>query len=90
MGLKPGDVIRGHYQIIRELSRGGFGVTYLVKDIDRLDDASPIVIKQIKIPQQQEEGEVRKNNYLKNLERESQTLSRLNHDRIPKLLGRFK
>ena len=90
MGLKPGDVIRGHYQILRELGKGGFGVTYLVKDIDKLDNASPIVIKQIQISQQQEEGEVRKNNYLKNLEREAKTLSRLNHDRIPKFLGRFK
>ncbi|MDJ0634445.1 MAG: bifunctional serine/threonine-protein kinase/ABC transporter substrate-binding protein [Xenococcaceae cyanobacterium MO_188.B29] len=90
MGLKPGAVIRGHYQIIRELGKGGFGVTYLVKDIDKLDKAAPVVIKQIKIPKHNEEGEARENNYLNNLEREAHTLSRLNHDRIPQFLGRFK
>lgn len=90
MGLKPGDVIRGHYQIIRELGRGGFGVTYLGKDLDQLDNASPIVIKQIQILRQNKEGEARKNNYLKNLEREANTLSRLSHDCIPQFLGRFK
>ena len=92
MGLNPGDVIRGHYQIIRELGKGGFGVTYLVKDVDKLDDATPIVLKQIKIPKHngEGEGEARENHYLNDLEREANTLSRLHHDRIPKFLGRFK
>ena len=90
MGLKSGDVIRGHYQIIRELGRGGFGVTYLVKDIDKLDKAAPVVIKRIRIPKHNQEGEARENNYLNNLEREAHTLSRLSHDRIPQFLGRFK
>ena len=90
MGLNPGEVIRGHYQIIRELGKGGFGVTYLVKDIDKLDEAIPVVLKQIEIPKHDAEGEARENYYLKELEREANTLSRLNHDRIPQFLGRFK
>ena len=90
MGLNSGEVIRGHYQIIRELGKGGFGVTYLVKDIDKLDDAIPVVLKQIEIPKHDAEGEARENHYLKELEREANTLSRLNHDRIPQFLGRFK
>ena len=90
MVLHPGNIIRGHYQIIRELGKGGFGVTYLVKDIDKLDTATPVVLKQIKIPKHTEEGEARENNYVKNLEREANALSRLNHDRIPQFLGRFK
>ena len=94
MGLNPGDIIRGHYQIIRELGKGGFGVTYLVKDIDKLDDATPVVLKQIKIPKHNEEGEgegeARENHYVNDLEREANTLSRLNHNRIPQFLGRFQ
>ena len=90
MGLNPGDVIRGHYQIIRRLGEGGFSVTYLVKDIDKLEDAIPVVLKQIKIPKNNSEGEAREHNYLNELEREANTLSRLNHDRIPQFLGRFK
>ena len=36
--LKPGDIVRGHYCIIRLLGEGNFGETYLAADIDRRNE----------------------------------------------------
>ena len=90
MYLHPDVVVRGHYQVIGELGGGGFGITYLAKDIDQLDDAPLVVIKQIAILQPDEKGKARKSNYLDDLEKEAQTLSLLKHDRIPKFIARFE
>jgi serine/threonine protein kinase len=36
--LQIGYKIAGHYEIIKVLGQGGFGIVYLVKDIERLDE----------------------------------------------------
>ena len=46
MAFNPGNIIRDRYQIIKELGRGGFGITYLAKDT-QLPDNPYRVIKEI-------------------------------------------
>jgi len=36
--LPIGHIIGGHYQIVRVLGQGGFGIVYLVKDLHKLDE----------------------------------------------------
>lgn len=43
--LPIGYRIGGHYEIVKILGQGGFGIVYLVKDIHRLD--APFVIKEL-------------------------------------------
>ena len=45
MELQTGYKIRGHYEIVKSLGQGGFGIVYLVKDLDRLREYK--VIKEL-------------------------------------------
>lgn len=89
MCLSSGDIVKGQYQIIRQFDRGGFGVTYLARDHHQPDNADPIILKQIRIPQGSENGESRDTDYLKRLEGEANTLWRLQYHYIPKFYARF-
>ncbi|MEN9520977.1 MAG: hypothetical protein RLZZ381_3565, partial [Cyanobacteriota bacterium] len=57
MCLNSDDIVNRQYQIIRQLGRGGFGVTYLVKDNHQPENADFVVLKQIPIPQLESTGE---------------------------------
>jgi serine/threonine-protein kinase len=82
-----GQILRGHYQIVRALSSGGFGQTFLAQDTDI--PGNPVcVVKQLK-PLSQTPAHLEVARQL--FEREAQKLTLLgNHDQIPRLLAYFK
>ncbi len=87
MCLNPGDIIGGHYQIDRELGNGGFGRTYLAKEM-RLPNNPLCVVKEIKPlsndPSVLQDVEERFN-------REANALYYLGkHDQVPQLFGYFE
>ena len=88
MCLNPGDIVRGRYQIIDILGRGGFGTTYRAEDNYRSANPRVVVIKEILISQT-DSNEVRNSNYLERLEREADTLRDLEHFFIPKFFESF-
>jgi eukaryotic-like serine/threonine-protein kinase len=81
-----GQIIGGHYQIVQQLGKGGFGITFI--GIDTARPGNPqCVVKQFKPtsndPHTLEVGKIL-------FEREAQKLETLgNHDQIPRLLGYF-
>jgi formylglycine-generating enzyme required for sulfatase activity len=77
-------VLAGHYQIERKLSEGGFGITYLARDIHR--PGHPLcVVKQLKLQFNNPQGlKVAKRLF----DQEGEILEELgNHDQIPRLLA---
>ncbi|MCU0545636.1 MAG: bifunctional serine/threonine-protein kinase/ABC transporter substrate-binding protein [Oscillatoriaceae cyanobacterium Prado104] len=81
MCLNPGDVLRDRYQIIAELGRGGFAITYTANDLHQPEN-SPCVVKEIQPPESNDPGVLREAESQFN--REFITLQRLNNcDRIP-------
>jgi serine/threonine-protein kinase len=82
-----GQILRGHYQIVRPLSSGGFGQTFLAQDTDI--PGNPVcVVKQLK-PLSQTPAHLEVARQL--FEREAEKLTLLgNHDQIPRLLAYFK
>lgn len=83
-----GQTLAGRYQITRLLGNGGFGVTYLAKDI-QLPQHPDCVVKQFKpIVSNSYTLEVGK----KLFDREARTLEILGkqHDQIPRLLAHFE
>jgi serine/threonine protein kinase/ABC-type branched-subunit amino acid transport system substrate-binding protein len=89
MCLQPNDIVGERYQIIEQLGRGGFGITYLANDTHQPENTIPVVVKQIKITQAEANEAVRNNNYILELEREANTLQQLEHCCIPKFLNSF-
>lgn len=80
-------ILAGHYQIIRALGGGGFGQTFLAKDI-HLPGNPPCVVKQLK-PRVNDPETLATAKRL--FDREAQTLYRLGtHDQIPGLLAHFE
>lgn len=82
-----GQIIGGRYQIIQEIGRGGFGITYLAKDIGR-PGKPQCVAKRFK-PIVNDPINLAAGKIL--FEREAEKLEKLgHHDQIPRLLGYFE
>jgi len=89
MCLNPGDVVHGRYEVIEELGRGGFGITYTA--YDNQQSFRPIVVlKQIRILQSESNQEERDTDYLERLRLEANTLRNLEHPHIPKFFDSFE
>ncbi|MFQ4142771.1 serine/threonine-protein kinase [Chlorogloeopsis sp. ULAP02] len=80
-------LLRGHYRVMERLSvEGGFSITYLAEDIDKLDERC--VVKQL-APKIQEAGMLQK--AVKLFKQEAQRLQELGeHPQIPHLLAYFE
>ncbi|MBW4612718.1 MAG: serine/threonine protein kinase [Desmonostoc vinosum HA7617-LM4] len=79
LSLAVGQVVDNRYQIVRQLGQGGFGRTYLAKDINNSDQIC--VLKEF-APQVQEQQDLKKAKEL--FEREASVLKRLQHLQIPR------
>ena len=80
-------VLRNRYKIICSIASGGFGETYLAKDLD-LPGHPQCVVKQLK-PQSSKPGIL--NTARRLFETEAQTLYLLGeHSQIPRLLAQFE
>ena len=83
--LNPGDIVNGRYEVIQELGRGGFGITYTAYDNER----SPliVVLKQITITTADNNNELeRDSSYITKIEAEARVLRELEHSCIPNFL----
>ncbi|HEY9302644.1 MAG TPA: serine/threonine-protein kinase, partial [Phormidium sp.] len=76
--LTVGSKLENRYEIVRELGQGGFGRTYLARDINRYQEAC--VLKEF-APQIQGAKELQKAEEL--FEREASVLYKLQHSQIP-------
>ncbi|MGC9525456.1 MAG: protein kinase domain-containing protein [Limnospira sp.] len=83
--IPPGQILRNHYLIVRELGHGGFGRTYLAKDRNRFDELC--VLKEF-APQVQGSYGLQKSQEL--FEREAQILYQLRHPQIPRFQELFR
>ncbi|NEP01083.1 MAG: protein kinase [Symploca sp. SIO2E9] len=82
-----GKLLRGHYQVVRVLSAGGFGQTYIAKDIDRPGHPD-CVVKHLK-PASNNPSFLETARRL--FKREAEILEQLGkHDQIPRLLAYFE
>ena len=89
MRLQPNDLVNGRYKIIRQLGRGGFGVTYTAYDTKRSLDV--VVLKQISIVNTNISDRIeRDTSYLAQLEAEARVLKDLKHPCIPKFFESFE
>ncbi len=82
-----GQLLAGHYQVLKVLGEGGFGQTYIVEDI-HLPGKPKCVLKHLKTTSTDSESlEIARRLFLK----EAETLQQLgNHDQIPRLLAYFE
>ncbi|AFZ36400.1 serine/threonine protein kinase [Stanieria cyanosphaera PCC 7437] len=81
-----GKILASRYQIIRYIAKGGFGQTYLAKDID-LPNHNRCVVKQL-YPQINDPNSL---NVARRLfQKEGETLNKLNHPQIPRLVAYFE
>ncbi|WP_039896916.1 serine/threonine-protein kinase [Lyngbya sp. PCC 8106] len=76
--IYPGQILRNHYHIMRQLGHGGFGRTYLAEDQHRFNELC--VLKEF-APQVQGSYGLQKSQEL--FEREAQILYQLQHPQIP-------
>ena len=100
MRLNIGHRIRNNYEIVKVLGQGGFGIVYLVKNLERLDDL--MVIKELFAREFSYRGEdglfvynkantqeiFQKIN--KDIKREIDTLRNINNENIIKAYGYFE
>ena len=93
MSLNPGDIVKGRYQIIDRLGRGGFGTTYTAyNNYHAANSRFVVVVKVIQISQtdsNSNDEKARDFNYLERLEREANTLRDLKHFFIPRFFESF-
>ncbi len=82
--ISTGELIHDRYRIQKSLGQGGFGRTYLAKDIHRFDDLC--VLKEF-MPLNTSNYVVEKARIL--FEREAKALYQLKHPQIPKFLAWF-
>lgn len=82
------DVLRGRYEIVRDLGRGGFGETYLAEDLDRPSHPKCVVKKLRATFNSVKEIEIAR----RFLNTEAQVLYNLGdrHPQIPRLLAHFE
>lgn len=82
-----GQLLGGHYRIIRELSSGGFGITYLAEDT-QLIASRLCVVKKLRPPS----NDLKTIQWARKLfKQEAETLEKLgHHDQIPRLLAYFE
>jgi eukaryotic-like serine/threonine-protein kinase len=89
MCLNPGYIVAGRYEAIKELGRGGFGITYTASDLQQ--PPLIVVLKQIAISQTNnncDEG-TRDPDYLNWLRKEAIVLQGLSHPCIPQFYDSF-
>jgi len=87
MSLTAGQLVGGHYEVTARLGGGGFGETYLAKDL-HLPDRPMRVIKRL-CPRIQEASVLQLSRRL--FETEAQVLYRLGtHPQIPQLFAHFE
>jgi eukaryotic-like serine/threonine-protein kinase len=88
MCLNPGYIVAGRYEAIKELGRGGFGITYTASDLQQ--PPLIVVLKQIAISQTNNPDEqTRDPDYLSWLRNEAVVLQGLNHPCIPQFYDSF-
>lgn len=73
-----GTVLRGRYQVVRELGMGSYGITYVAMD---LQTNTQVVVKQMRT--------VKKKTRIESFAREANILQRLEHPQIPALYETF-
>lgn len=83
--ISSGTILRNQYSIIRQLGQGGFGRTYLAKDLYRFEELC--VLKEF-APQLQSQSVWQKAQEL--FEREAKTLYQLQHPQIPQFRELFR
>ena len=80
-------ILSGRYQIIQELGRGGFGVTYIAQDLQR--PGNPRCVVKLFEPAAKDPYTLNAGKVL--FDREAEALEKLgNHDQIPRLLAHFE
>ena len=80
-------ILSGRYQIVEQLGRGRFGITYIAQDLQR--PGNPRCVVKLFEPTSKDPYTLDADKNL--FDREAQTLERLgNHDQIPRLLAHFE
>jgi serine/threonine protein kinase len=81
----PLKLLRNRYQVLRPLTAGAMGRTYLAQDTDKFDE--PCAIKQLIFESRNEDLTAKVRGMF---EKEARQLQILNHPQIPKLLAYFQ
>jgi eukaryotic-like serine/threonine-protein kinase len=87
MTWEKGQLIKSNsksYSVIRELGEGGFGLTYLVEEIDSKKKVT------IKTPNSIFSSERDYETYVRRFEGEGKTLAKISHPNVVKAIGFFE
>ncbi|NET41698.1 protein kinase [Okeania sp. SIO2B3] len=75
---------KGKYRIVKLLGKGGFGSTYLAKDLSH--NNSKCAVKKL---ENFSEKSTRGNRAIQDFDKESKTLKKIDHERVPKMIDFF-